>query len=136
MNPDQMKDAVRRCMLEGFSTGNIDFVDQFIHEDYVRTSTAGHPSVRSLAEHKKELAQRREIFADLKIEIIEMVAEKDTVAVRFATSGVHKKEYLGVAPTGKRINRESCGFFHFRDGKIANTFVITDVFGTLEQLKK
>ncbi|NYT44616.1 ester cyclase [Alcaligenaceae bacterium] len=136
MKSEEMKRAIRECMLNGFSTGNIDHLDQFFHTDYKRTSTVGHPSVNNLAEHKADLISRRDVFTDAKFEIVEMIAENDTVAVRYVTTGTHKKEYLGVSGTDRQIRRESCAFFQFTDGKIASSFVLTDVYGTLEQLKR
>jgi predicted ester cyclase len=42
-------------------------------------------------------------FPDWREEIVELVAEENTVAGRFRCSGTHQGEFLGEAPTGKRM---------------------------------
>jgi steroid delta-isomerase-like uncharacterized protein len=134
MDQDGMKEIIVKCMTQGFNSGNLEALNELFHQDYKRHSHVGHPSVNNLDEHKAELAKRRETFKDAKFVIDEMIAEGNTVAVRFTTTGVHAGEYLGIPGTGKRIERQSCAFFHFRDGKIASSSVVTDVYGTLQQL--
>ena len=60
---------------------------------------------RLFAEFRSALPDRHE-------EIVQLVAEGDTVAGRFRCSGTHLDKFLGEAPTGKRIEwmrSSSCG---------------------------
>jgi len=61
---------------------------------------------------------------------------RGTVAVRFTMTGVHVGEFLGIPPTGKAIRRTSMAFFHIRDGKIADSYTIADMYGMMHELQK
>jgi predicted ester cyclase len=52
---------------------------------------------------KRLFAEFRSGFPDWREEIVELVAEGDTVAGRFRCSGAHLGEFLGEAPTGRRM---------------------------------
>ena len=42
-------------------------------------------------------------FPDLRLTILDMIAEGDRVVTHLAGRGTHKEEFRGVAPTGKTI---------------------------------
>jgi steroid delta-isomerase-like uncharacterized protein len=73
-------------------------------------------------------------FADHHVEIVSMVSEGDTVAVRFKTSGRHTGELEGVPATGKHWTNVGMGFYTITDGKIATEEVLFDTLGHLKQL--
>ena len=48
---------------------------------------------------------------------MDIVAEDDKVAGRFKCPGTHRGEFLGVAPTGKRMEVDKVIFLRVEDGK-------------------
>lgn len=56
-------------------------------------------------------------FPDWREEIVELVAEGNTVAGRCKCSGTHGGEFLDEAPTGKRMEVEEVFFLRVEDGK-------------------
>jgi predicted ester cyclase len=66
---------------------------------------------------KRLFAEFRSAFPDWREEIAELVAEGNTVAGRFRCSGTHLGEFLGEAPTGKRMEVEEVFFLRVQDGK-------------------
>jgi predicted ester cyclase len=69
------------------------------------------------------------------MEVIDLVAEGDTVVGRFTCSGTHLGEWLGHAPTGRRFEKiDEVYFFRFREGRIVLAWGIEDTLGRLEQL--
>jgi len=73
---------------------------------------------------------------DAHFEVEEIIAEGDTVAVRFAMTGVHAGEFLGIPATGKKIRRAQMTFFHIRDGKIADSYSVSDMYGMMFELNR
>jgi predicted ester cyclase len=135
MTPTEMKALVLKCM-RGFSSRDLSQLEGCFHDDYKRHVTPGLKGVSSFAEHVADLKNRREVLSDARFEPDEIIAEGDTVAVRFTMTGIHTGEFLGIASTGKRICRAQMAFFHIKDGKIADSYNVSDMYGMLHQLSE
>src|SRR5215203_7550497 len=44
---------------------------------------------------------------DLKVDILDMIAEGDKVATRYTVEGTHEGDLFGLPPTGRRVSIES-----------------------------
>jgi predicted ester cyclase len=73
-------------------------------------------------------------FPDWREEIVELIAEGHTVAGRFRCSGTHQGEFLGEAPTGKRMEVEEVFFLRVEDGKFVDCCCLEDSLGRMRQL--
>jgi len=107
-----------------------------LHDDYTRHVTPGLKGVSSFAEHVADLRSRHQVLQDARFEIDEIIGKGNTVAVRFAMIGVHTGEFLGIPATGKTIRRAQITFFHIRDGKIADSYTVSDMYGMMHELQK
>ena len=59
-------------------------------------------------------------FPDMRMEIVQLVAEGDTVVGRFRCSATHTGEWRGHAASGRRFeNVDEVYFFSFQDERIA-----------------
>jgi predicted ester cyclase len=83
---------------------------------------------------KRLFAEFRSAFPDWHEEIVELVAEGDTVAGRFRCSGTHRGEFLGEAPTGKRMEVEEVFFVRVEDGRFVDFWALEDSLGRMRQL--
>ena len=83
---------------------------------------------------KRLFAQFRLAFPDWREEIVQLVAERDTVAGRFRCSGTHLGEFLGEAPTGKRMEVEEVFFVRAEDGRFVEFWALEDSLGRMRQL--
>ena len=69
------------------------------------------------------------------MEIVELVAENDTVVGHFKCSGTHRGEWLGVPPTGRRSEGvDEIYIFRVRDAKLASAIGIEDNLSRMRQL--
>lgn len=74
-------------------------------------------------------------FPDVRMEIVELIAEDNTVAGRFTCSATHTGEWLGRPPTGRRFERvNEVGFYRIRDGRICQVWSLEDTLGRMRQL--
>ena len=83
---------------------------------------------------KRLFAEFRSAFPDWQEETVELVAEGDTVAGRFKCAGTHRGEFLGEAPTGKRMEVEEVFFLRAEDGKFVDFWALEDSLGRMRQL--
>jgi steroid delta-isomerase-like uncharacterized protein len=93
----------------------------------------GMPSV-DWNEHKGILTSFNNAFPDLHHEIVDMVAERNKVAIRLNVTGTHKGEFQGIPPTGKKLSLYEMGFITIIDGKITEGWISADTMGLLQQL--
>ena len=118
---EENKAMVRR-MVEAINAGEED------------AAVEGLFAPRAARRVKRLFAEFRSAFPDWHEEIVELVAEGDTVAGRFRCSGTHRGKFLGEAPTGKRMEVDEVFFLRVEDGKFVDFWGLEDSLGRLRQL--
>ncbi len=73
-------------------------------------------------------------FSDMELFIDSVVAEGDQAAVIFRLTGTHQGEFMGLPPTGKRIEFLFVALQRFENDKIARERRIYDFSGLLIKL--
>jgi predicted ester cyclase len=63
-----------------------------------------------------------------------MIAEGDKVVTRFTMRGTHQGEFMGIAPTGRRVEMTGIDIIRFSDGKMVEHWGNTDDLGMMQQL--
>ena len=79
-------------------------------------------------------AEFRSAFPDWHEEVVQLVAEGDAVAGRFRCSGTHLGEFLGEAPTGKRMDVQEVFFLRAEGGRFVDFWGLEDSLGRMRQL--
>jgi steroid delta-isomerase-like uncharacterized protein len=140
--------AVVRAHLDLISRGELKQAVELYSPDIrhnLGTSPAGTagPAAVGLANRLAVMEDILTTFPDWKMEIVDMVAEGDSVVVRCRISGTHRGVgkrnvnggYLvGVPPTGKHFEVQAMHWFKLRDGKITEHFPSRDDLGMTRQL--
>ena len=76
------------------------------------------PPAKLMETFKQTFSEAREGFPDLSIMVEDVIAEGDRVAARVTGRGTHRREFQGIAPTGKRVEVRAMGMFRISNGKI------------------
>ena len=119
---ERNKEVVRRLVDEVINAGRMDAVDELYA-----------PTLAPAA--KRWIAPFRSSFPDVRMEVVDLIAEGDTVVGRFTCSGTHLGEWRGHAPTGRRFEAvDEVSIFRFREGQIVEAWGLEDDLGRLEQL--
>ena len=100
----------------------------------VRTCrTALLPALAAAA--RRWIAPFRTSFPDVRMQVVDLIAEGETVVGRFKCSGTHLGEWLGHPPTGRRfVAIDEVYIFRFREGRIVHAWGLEDTLRRLEQL--
>lgn len=77
----------------------------------------------------------RTAFPDWHQEIIELVAEGDTVVARFRCTGTHQGSWQGLPATGRTMRVDEVYFFRLRDGRLARVWGLEDTWTRHRQLQ-
>jgi C-1 hydroxylase len=73
-------------------------------------------------------------FPDWIKTIEDIIAEGDKVWIRFTGTGTHKGEWLGLAPTGKKMTLKAVQIWRIVDGKVVAKDSIGDLLDVFKQL--
>jgi predicted ester cyclase len=74
-------------------------------------------------------------FPDMRMEIVDLIAEDDRVVGRFTCSATHLGDWLGHPPTGRRFESvDEIGIYRLRDGRIVESWGLEDNLSRLQQL--
>lgn len=128
---DRQKELVRRY-LNAFNDKDRDALSDLVADDVVEHGT--HWEVEGFEEFMTYVEENVTTFAEYTGTTEEMVAEDDTVVVRYTVSGTHEGEYLGIEPTGREVEWTGIAMYHIEDDEIAEIWIESDQLGLLEQL--
>ena len=85
---------------------------------------------------KRWIAPFRAAFPDVHMDIVELIAEGDTVVGRFRCSGTHQGPWLGQPPTRRRFHRiDEVYIFRTQQGRITHAWGLEDTHRRLKQLR-
>jgi predicted ester cyclase len=119
---DRNKATVRRLVEEVLNGGRLEVIDEL----YAPGLAAGA---------RDWIAPFRVSFPDVRMEIIELIAEGDTVAGHFTCSATHTGTWLGHPPTGRRFERiDEVSIYRLRNAKITYAWSLEDNLTRLRQL--
>jgi len=124
-----------RTFYEGMSTGETDFADELIANDYedipLMPGQAGGPDG-----FKNTVAYLRSVFPDLTMTVEDVIISGDRAAVRSTARGTHRGEFLGVPATGRQVEFAAFDFHHVVDGKFRTSWHLEDNFNLLAQIDR
>jgi predicted ester cyclase len=63
-----------------------------------------------------------------------VIESGDTLVIRSVISAVHAREFLGVAPTGRKVTYDAVDMYRVAGGRIVWRFLLCDWKGVLDQL--
>jgi predicted ester cyclase len=128
MSLEENKAIVRR-FVESYNTGNLDLLDDIVAPDYV-----DHAHQLNLESLKQIINMALNAFHDYHETIEDIIAEGDQVWVRIKATGTHTGEFMGIAPTGKKIIMMFADMFRIVNGKIVEYWEVRDGLDYNKQL--
>jgi predicted ester cyclase len=73
-------------------------------------------------------------FPDQRVRFERWVVEGDNVAVRFIGTGTHKGEFMGIKPSGNKVEVTGLALVTVRNGKIVEDATEFDALGLFQQI--
>ena len=109
-------------------------MSDFFSPEIVRHFLPDGSEVRGIESFKEQEVKLREAFPDWKEDIKHIVAEGDLVVIHFVSTGTNKGSWFGKPPTGNRIRINEMSIFRIKDSKIAEQWLLPDIFSMQQQL--
>ena len=122
MAAEANKRLVRRFVEEVVAARNPDMVDELAAGEFARAA-------------KRWVSPFQSAFPDFRMDVVDLIAEGDTVVGHFRCSGTHRGEWLGVPATGRRFEGvDEIYIFRVQDGRVVSALGVEDNLARLRQL--
>lgn len=132
MSIESNKAAVRRYYEEVLNRGDIGALEAIARPDHVEHDPLPGQGT-GIAGFRERVAMLREGLKPV-FTIEQMVAEGDTVVVRWTNRGRHVAPFLGIPPTNKSFTIAGIDVHTLKDGKLAEHHHVVDQLSMMQQL--
>jgi steroid delta-isomerase-like uncharacterized protein len=132
------KHIIERFVEELWNGRRLDVADQIFSEDCVthqlRSGVLAEPAYRGPEKMKEHISGWLMSFPDLRFNVEQMIAEADRVVTQLVMEGTHQGTWMGISPTGKRLQIRMITIHRIANGKIAEDWVLVESLGFFQQL--
>ena len=127
------KAIINRFGEEVLNNKDLDAADEIVAEDFVELDP--FPGQEQGREGLKQvLGMLFVAFPDQQWTLEEQIAEGGKVASRLTWRGTHLGEFMGIPPTGRRVEVKAVVIDHIAQGKMVASRILMDGLGLMRQL--
>lgn len=126
--------VVRRFIEEVINRGDLEKVDELVAPDHDNNDPTAPDHAPGAEGIRDLIGMYRAGFPDLRFETGEMFAADGRVAHRWTMTGTHEGEFMGIAPTGNKVEAMGVEINHVKDGKITASYTVSDALSIMRQL--
>lgn len=128
------KALVRRLYDEGFNAGNLDIVTQLVSPDIVTHNPIVLDAPTGRDASRGGIAMLRRSFPDLRVEVLDLIAEGDRVAAFLLMRGTNTGDYRRGGATNRQASMRACFIWRVAGGRLVERWGVADRFALLQQL--
>ena len=125
---------VRRWFDEFANGGDLALAAELVAPDHVQHDTLVPAAADGPGGQHRMLLAFRTGFPDLHFAVEDVVADAETVVVRWTLRGTHRGDFSGLAPSGSAATLPGTSIFRVEGGQIAETWVTYDSHWLLLQI--
>ena len=130
----QQKSVVETFYRDMWNKADKSLIPEIFHDDFTFRGSLG-PVLVGQAQFAGYVDQVLGSLGNYACEILQMTEEENRVVAKMLFQGVHEGNMFGYAATGKQVEWHGSAHFTFRDGKVADLWVLGDVHGLLQLLE-
>jgi predicted ester cyclase len=131
MTAEERKALIRRFYDEAWNRGEYGVIDELFASAFVAPTPEASAGPES---ERRHVATIRAVFPDLRVQVEELVAEGETVVVRWTMTGTDTGGFMGRPPTGREAQFWGVDFFRFAGRRIAASWTGVDMLGLMVEL--
>ena len=132
MTNERNRTTILRFFREVMGAGDLDLLDELAIENYEdHVALPGQGQGRQGL--KRRVARIRAAFQPRQ-RLHDVIVDADSIAVRWSLSGVHSAEFLGLPPTGKRVEFDGVDMYLMREGRMAAHWNVVDMWAFYTQV--
>lgn len=127
------KMIVRRFYEEIVNSGDVSQIGDVISADYTEVMDGRRYAV-GLEGAASHVLGVRNTYPDLRLTVDHQIAEGEWVATCITATGTHKGEWIGIAPTGRKVTFTGVNVDRVVDGKILEHGGAANMLGPLLEI--
>ena len=130
-----MKNVVGRFYNEVWNRRDKSVIPALLQSDFTFRGSLGRSTIghSDFADYVDFIHQALDLY---QCDILDLLVERNQCFARMRFSGIHSGDFFGFKPTGKRVEWAGAALFTFRDGRVADLWVLGDVNGLLQLLER
>ena len=130
-----LKAQVRRFYELLWNAHDLTLMSTILHEDFTFRGSLGEEKqgYEGFAEY---VGMVHTALGEYRCNIGVLVEEGDRVFAKMSFEGIHKGRFMGFEPTSERVHWDGCALFTFRGKKVSDLWVLGDVKGLEERLRR
>jgi len=133
MSIEDNKRLVRRYLEEVVNTGDVSRIAEFVSPEYVDTHDRSGES-DGLDGAARHVLAVRQTYPDLHVTVERQLGEGDWVVTLITARGTHQGGWLGMRPTGKRVEITGVNVDQVVDGRIVEHGGAANLLGPLLEI--
>ena len=122
--------VVKRFYEQGVNQRRWEVVNELLAPDFRHNG-----QMLGIAGQRRHLEILYAAFPDVRVEVLETVAQGDRVVTRMTWTGIQQGAFMGVTARGKRVQWAAISIIRVASGKIAEARVLEDELGLLRQIE-
>ena len=134
MSAEANKVLIRRLFDEVLNGGKMDVIDEIISSEYVEHAALAGQQDSGPKGVEQRLAIFREAFPDLYWDLEDLVTDEENAVARWRMEATNQGEFMGMAPTGKRVTVSGIDIYRVSNGRITEHWHEMDTLSLMQQL--
>lgn len=134
MTIEEANKAVTRKLGKAINQKDFAIIDDMVAPDVVYHRPTGHDVIHGIDAYKQVLQGLHTAMPDYEFTLDDMIAEGNTVAMRFTLTGTFTGELRGIPPNHQKITIWGMVIDRIVDGKIVEKWERYDTLGFMQQL--
>jgi steroid delta-isomerase-like uncharacterized protein len=130
---EENKALARRVVEEVWNRGDVAVVDETFAADYIEHNPRPGQDV-GLDGYKAGVTMMRSAFPDLRLDLQDVIAEGDRVALRYTLHGTHQGELMGLPASGNSVASDGMVFARVQDGRVVERWGVQDMLTLVQQI--
>lgn len=135
---DATKNIIRRFVEELWNARKLEVADEIFSEECVthqlHSGDDADPVRRGPDEMKEHISNWVLSFPDLHFTVEQMIGDGDRVVSQLRMEGTHQGTWMGISPTGRRLQIRMVTIHRIADRKIVEDWVLVESLGFFQQL--
>jgi predicted ester cyclase len=132
MNPEELKSVVKYEFEALWNRNNADAAEGIISVNFVFHEAEN--DIGGIEEFMHFINALHQSFPNAHFDIDDIIVDGDSMAVRYTFSGTHEGNYMGIAPTGKKVTATGIRFSRVAGDKLQESWNYMDRLSVLVQL--
>lgn len=130
MSDEENRTVALEFISQVYNEGKLELIEKYASSDLLNPGST--PGLEGMTQSVSSL---RETFPRLECKVVETISQDDRVVLRLAGKGVQSGPFMGLSPTGKKINFWGVLILRFRAGRIVEFWSLVDTAGILTQMR-